>query len=236
MNEWPASVAATVAAIEAAFDGRWGAWLSDTGWWWAARTQVLTAGEHAAGCLPYIHADNPDELTERIRQQDELTQPIPPEPAGPVTPAHGSRHQPGLPIRHQAPVAGEPMTPASTVTRAATTTPPRTCERVFAGRPEQVREARKFVAAVLDGCPAADDVILCISELASNAVLHSDSRKTGCTFTVRAEVHQGDHIRVEVEDNGGPWENRADHDGRPHGLDIIASLAADWAADGSPLT
>jgi hypothetical protein len=71
MSEQHAGLAATVTAVEAAFDGRWGIWRSDTGWWWATRTDVLTAGELAAGCAPFIHADNPDELSERICQQDE---------------------------------------------------------------------------------------------------------------------------------------------------------------------
>jgi len=75
MNEQHTSLAATVAAIEAAFDGRWGVWLSDTGWWWATRTNALTAEERTAGCVPFIHADNADELADRIRQQDELGRP-----------------------------------------------------------------------------------------------------------------------------------------------------------------
>jgi hypothetical protein len=65
----------TITAIEAAFNGRWGVWLSETGWWWATRTRALAAEELAAGCIPHIHADNPDELAERIRQQDRLTRP-----------------------------------------------------------------------------------------------------------------------------------------------------------------
>lgn len=77
MSEQRPSLAAAIAAIESAFDGRWGVWLSDTGWWWATRAEALTAAELAAGCVPFIHADNPDELSERIRQQDELGRPIP---------------------------------------------------------------------------------------------------------------------------------------------------------------
>jgi hypothetical protein len=73
MSDEDPSVGATVAAIEAAFVGRWGVWLSDTGWWWATRTRALTAEELSAGCVPFIHADNPDELTERIRQQERLS-------------------------------------------------------------------------------------------------------------------------------------------------------------------
>jgi hypothetical protein len=72
MSDENPSVNATVAAIEAAFPGRWGVWLSDTGWWWATRTRALTSQEVSAGCTPHIHADNPDELTERIHQQERL--------------------------------------------------------------------------------------------------------------------------------------------------------------------
>jgi hypothetical protein len=73
MNEQRRTVAATVAAIEAATASRWGVWLSDTGWWWAARTDALSAQDLSAGCVPFLHADDPDELAERIRQQDRLT-------------------------------------------------------------------------------------------------------------------------------------------------------------------
>jgi hypothetical protein len=67
------ATAATAEAIEAGFGGRWGVWLSDTGRWWAARTRALTSDQLNAGCVPFIQADNPDELTERIRQQDRLS-------------------------------------------------------------------------------------------------------------------------------------------------------------------
>lgn len=73
-----AEVRLTIATIEATFDGRWGAWLSDTGTWWATRTKALTAEQTSAGCGPHVSADSPGELTERIRQQDELTSPVQP--------------------------------------------------------------------------------------------------------------------------------------------------------------
>ena len=102
----------------------------------------------------------------------------------------------------------------------------------------QVGEARRWLARNLGDCPAAADAILCISELATNTILHSNnSRKPGGTFTIRAEVHAGDYLCIDVEDNGGPWENHAHHrDGRLHGLDIVNALAADWGVDGGPLT
>jgi hypothetical protein len=72
MSDEHANLPATVTAIEATFGGRWGIWLSDTGWWWAARTQALTASELSAGCIPFMQADNPGELTERILQQERV--------------------------------------------------------------------------------------------------------------------------------------------------------------------
>ncbi len=67
------STTATAGAIEADFGGRWGVWLSDTGRWWATRTSPLTSAQLNAGCIPFIQADNPDELAERIREQDRLS-------------------------------------------------------------------------------------------------------------------------------------------------------------------
>ncbi len=109
-------------------------------------------------------------------------------------------------------------------------------EQVLPARSDQVRVARAFLATVLADCPAADDAILCISELATNSVLHSASGTVGGTFTVRAEIHQGDYVWIEVEDSGGPWNQHAHPDCRPHGLDIVRAYAADWGIDGDPLT
>jgi hypothetical protein len=68
--------------------------------------------------------------------------------------------------------------------------------------------------------PAADDLVLIASELAANAILHTQSR--GSTFTVRCQL-SAQAARVEVEDLGGPWRTRQPDD-RPHGLDIIQAL------------
>jgi anti-sigma regulatory factor (Ser/Thr protein kinase) len=90
----------------------------------------------------------------------------------------------------------------------------------YPGRADQVQRARRAVARHLAGCPAADDAVLIVSELASNAIVHSASRVE--FFTIRAELHP-DHVRVEAEDLGGPWRCRR-HDGRPHGLDVVEAL------------
>jgi anti-sigma regulatory factor (Ser/Thr protein kinase) len=103
---------------------------------------------------------------------------------------------------------------------------------VFPGTPPHVGEARRLLAAALPGCPAADDAVLCLSELAGNSVRHSDSGKPGGTFTVRADVREGDCVCVEVADDGGPWQESAGHDIRLHGLGIVRALAADFSRSG----
>jgi hypothetical protein len=90
----------------------------------------------------------------------------------------------------------------------------------FPGRADQVSQVRREIAAYLDNCPAADDMILIASELAANAILHTQSR--GSTFRVGCQLSPG-AARIEVEDLGGPWRQRNSGD-RPHGLDIIQAL------------
>jgi hypothetical protein len=113
---------------------------------------------------------------------------------------------------------------------------PRTYHQLFPAHPAQVREARAFIATVLAGCPGADDTVLCLSELVTNAILHSNSSRPGGTFTIHAEIRDGDYSWIEVEDQGGTWQQRTCDDGRPHGLAIVAALASDWGIDGDPQT
>ncbi len=105
-------------------------------------------------------------------------------------------------------------------------------QRTFHGRTDQVSQVRRDIAAHLAGCPAADDLVLIASELAGNAVLHSQSR--GEFFTVRCQAHAA-YVRVEVEDLGGPWRPRRPDD-RPHGLDLITALAGpgNWGTETTP--
>jgi hypothetical protein len=108
--------------------------------------------------------------------------------------------------------------------------------REFPARPEQVGRARKFLATALGGCPAADDAVLVVSELAGNSVLHSASSRSGGAFTVRVEVRHGDYVRIEVRDEGGPWDERPCADGRVHGLAIVRALAVASGTDGDALS
>ena len=102
----------------------------------------------------------------------------------------------------------------------------------FSGRLDQVREARAVTAGLVSGLPVADDAVLCVSELAANAVQHSHSREHDGRFVVRVEVHPPDYTWVEVEDDGGPWESQPDDSPAGHGLDIVGKLASEWGVDG----
>lgn len=102
----------------------------------------------------------------------------------------------------------------------------------YPGRPERVREVRADLRLLLAGCPVAGDVIQCAAELAANAVRHSQSRRPGGTFTVRAEVYPSDYIWIEVEDDGGAWIEPAHDPGPGHGLQIVSALASDWGVEG----
>jgi hypothetical protein len=63
----------TAADIEAAHGGRWGVWQSDTGQWWAARNQPLTADQLTAGAVPFLRAATPDDLKRAISDEERLT-------------------------------------------------------------------------------------------------------------------------------------------------------------------
>ena len=128
------------------------------------------------------------------------------------------------------------MTNATSHRSPHATPPARLWCRDFPARPEQVGQARKFLAAALLGCPIADDALLCLSELASNSVLHSASRRPGGAFTVRAEIRHDDYVRIEVRDEGGPWDERPCEDGRAHGLQVIEALTGPngWGVEVTP--
>lgn len=102
----------------------------------------------------------------------------------------------------------------------------------YPGTPEKVRTARADLRSLLVGCPMSDDVLVCVSELATNAVLHSHSRLAGGAFTVRGKIAAGNYAWIEVEDDGGSWSPAAYDPERGHGLDIIRALADDWGIDG----
>ena len=91
-----------------------------------------------------------------------------------------------------------------------------------------VSQVRHAIGRRVRHLPIYDDVVLIVSELASNAVAHSWS--AGEMFAVSCEIHPG-CVLIEVADLGGEWSER-DPDGRPHGLDLVALLATRWGVKG----
>jgi serine/threonine-protein kinase RsbW len=112
-----------------------------------------------------------------------------------------------------------------------TMAPPLVWSRSFPADAAQIREARSFLAGILGDLPKADEAVLCLSELATNATVHSRSRAGG-HFTVRIELHS-QHLRVSVDDQGGSWAHPGDGDERHgRGLLIVSRLASSWGRDG----
>lgn len=101
----------------------------------------------------------------------------------------------------------------------------------YQGVPESVRAARHHVTGVLAGVPAAEDVVYAVSEVATNAVLHSRSGHPGGWFTVAIDIAPGTLVAVVVTDQGGPWKDSGP-DFYPHGLQIVRELAAAVRIDG----
>ncbi|WP_194906244.1 ATP-binding protein [Catenulispora rubra] len=77
--------------------------------------------------------------------------------------------------------------------------------KTFDGRPEHVSEVRKFTRKVIGDYKGADLVELVASELAGNAVRHSDSGEPGGQFTLHLATFPN-RWQVRVDDAGGPRE------------------------------
>lgn len=117
------------------------------------------------------------------------------------------------------------MTPA-TVVLGSLTVP---------GRPEQVSQARSFVAGLAGqsacGAGAADTAALLTSELVTNAMLHTNSGTADGTVTI-VVVDVADGLMVEVIDDGapdhGPEVQGDRYAAHGHGLFLVEQLAARW--------
>ena len=106
----------------------------------------------------------------------------------------------------------------------------RSVRQTFPGRRDQVSRARQFVADALGPVPVLDEVVLLVSELCTNALLHTASGDSG-TFEVRVLPGRSS-VRVEVLDDGSdqvPLPGSADavaEDGR--GLGLVDLIADQW--------
>lgn len=104
----------------------------------------------------------------------------------------------------------------------------RASEVTYPGDARHICAVRADLRLLLAGCPLADEMILCASELAANAAVHSNSCLPGGTFTVRTRISPGHYARIEIEDDGGPWTWAATDAARHHGLNVVRALATAW--------
>ncbi|NSL43447.1 ATP-binding protein [Streptomyces sp. 8P21H-1] len=113
---------------------------------------------------------------------------------------------------------------------------PKWC-RAFPGHAEEVAHARHFVASLVGERSCADDAVLIVSELATNAVRHSLSGAAGGWFLV-VICFGDDFVRIKVVDQGGKCRPRLcdvthqEEGGR--GLVLIAACAKDWGVKDWP--
>jgi anti-sigma regulatory factor (Ser/Thr protein kinase) len=100
----------------------------------------------------------------------------------------------------------------------------------FPGRRDEVHRVREYIAGLVGHLPRADEIVLCVSELATNAILHSASGQLGGTFTVTMTI-TGSVVTIAVKDQGlalVPSPRRpVEESGR--GLGILTMLADDYA-------
>jgi hypothetical protein len=101
-----------------------------------------------------------------------------------------------------------------------------------------VPEARRFVAGLLAGCPGREVLMTCVSELAANAIEHTDSGNGG-VFIVEVDCPRDGVARVAVTDEGSssvPATGSLDlmaEGGR--GLAMVAACTSRWGyADANP--
>jgi serine/threonine-protein kinase RsbW len=134
-----------------------------------------------------------------------------------------------------APANSHPRLAAATASRQATHPPldvspdrpgPRREQQIisrsYPGLRDQVGKARTDLAEILDSCPAADSAVQCLSEVATNTVVHSKTGKPGGHFTVQVDLRHVDYVRVSVTDDGGPWGST---NVNGYGLQIVHSIA-----------
>jgi serine/threonine-protein kinase RsbW len=144
----------------------------------------------------------------------------------------------------RAPAFHAPDQPAGSDERATTALPQAKAPvlSVLPGAPESASAARQMARQLLgDRHPAAETVQLVVSELVTNAIVHSRSGAPGGSVTVALCPGSGG-VLVQVRDDGGPSEPRisgqAAHAGNEaeqgYGLLLVDALADSWGTISSP--
>lgn len=113
--------------------------------------------------------------------------------------------------------------------------------RNFPGLAENLAEVRQFTQMVLGDAPGADLVVLAVSELAGNAIVHTASGAPGGQFVVHLAAF-ADRWKVRVDDEGSPTEPHVVVDGidedaewdceSGRGLAMVAAISEKWGVLG----
>lgn len=102
-------------------------------------------------------------------------------------------------------------------------------EQTFEPEPGEIGAARALVRDAVGGSSvAASDLILIVSELATNAIRHA-----GTAFRVSLSVDS--IVRLEVTDGSDAMPTRAVGGMTNHGLGIVGLLAARWGVESNPV-
>jgi serine/threonine-protein kinase RsbW len=106
----------------------------------------------------------------------------------------------------------------------------RPMQRAFPGRADQIVRAREFTKRVLGPCPVADDAVLLVSELATNALEHT-STADGGQFRVMI-CCDTTSLLIGVSDNGSaktPEPGALDPESETgRGLGLVKLIADRW--------
>ncbi|MFF3401136.1 ATP-binding protein [Streptomyces sp. NPDC002659] len=109
-----------------------------------------------------------------------------------------------------------------------------TTQRFFKAQPESIGQARKFATEALAewGLPGrAEDIRLCVSELATNALVHGTVADHG--FLVKLDADE-EVVRLEVHDSRRQRpeaRQAADTDLSGRGLTLVSLLADGWGVE-----
>ncbi|MBT2397003.1 ATP-binding protein [Streptomyces sp. ISL-100] len=102
-------------------------------------------------------------------------------------------------------------------------------ERFYPRERRSVARAREFTrdaAVAWRVGTRADDVLLCVSELATNALLHGVPPGRGYQLRL---LLSGQTLRIEVHDSGDGLPRLREPDGESgRGLVLVAALADEW--------
>lgn len=101
-------------------------------------------------------------------------------------------------------------------------------ERLYLRSPRTVAAARQFTRDTLHAWGVtddADDMLLCVSELATNALRYGVPPGRG--YLLRLFGFEDATVRIEVHDSG-PGFSRITERPHGHGLALVGALSDDW--------